>query len=319
MANGKRNRNRSKRNGNTSTGPSRTPVTTLRRTFRYFDTVKLNNTAGAGTDRYAYYSSYLTPQPQNALGFKDAQQTFEFWKIRRFRVRVQPGYNAYNQSYNTINLDALAAMQIWTAADFSFNESVSGVSVCSYNNAKVHTLSLNGIKTIVNTECRINQKGTFPFSILPGSTCLDTSTDTGNSNVWSGAQLFMRMQGNDSSNYLPSVQLIYEVDVEFKQPAYQNRPDTFEVQIVGSKLVTIPDGSNPESTREYVVTGYTLNDTGNVMRLERADGQPGSLDYTQEEFWEVYFYQKSGKYFNDRPITYDGPVPRKPLSWQPTV
>jgi hypothetical protein len=290
----------------------------LKRTFRYFETAKLNNSAGSGNDRYAYYSKYLVPEPQKATGFKDAQQTFEFWKIRRFRVRVQPGYNNYNQSYNTINLDALAAMQIWTAADYSFNETVSGVSVCSYNNAKVHTLSLNGIKTIVNTGCRINQKGTFPFTILPGSTWLDTSTDIGNSNVYSGAQLFMRMQGNDNANYLPSIQLIFEVDVEFKQPAYQNRPDQFEEQFIGSKLTTIPDGSDPEVTRDYVVTGYTLNDVGNNVRLERSDGQAGSLDYTQEEFWEVFINQSSGKYFNDRAIIYDGPIPRKPLGWTPS-
>jgi len=317
MANGRKPRRGNNRNGNTSTGPSRAPRTQLKRTFRYFETVKLNNTAGTGNDRYVYYSTYLTPEPQKATGFKDAQQTFEFWKIRRFRVRVQPGYNSYNQSYNTINLDALAAMQIWTASDYSFNETVSGVSVCSYNNAKVHTLSLNGIKTVVNTSCRLNQKATFPFTILPGSTWLDTSTDVGNSNVWSGSQLFMRMQGNSSTDYMPSVQLIFEVDVEFKQPAYQNRPDTFESEFVGSKLITQPDSADPENTREYTITGYTINDAGNNVRLERSDGEPGSLDYTQEEFWELFVYQKSGKYFSDRPVIYEGPIPRKPMGWTP--
>jgi hypothetical protein len=145
-------------NGNTSRGPSRWPKTTLKRTFRHTEAITLNNTQGSDTFNYNFYSKYIRPEPEKCLGFKDTQQTFEFWRINKFRVRAQPGYNDYNQSYNTINLDALAAMQIWTAADPSLNESVSGGSIQSYNNAKVHTLSLNGIKTIVNTQYRVKQK-----------------------------------------------------------------------------------------------------------------------------------------------------------------
>jgi len=297
-----------------STGPSRAPATTLRRTFRYFDTVSINNSAGD----YSYYTKYFKPDPAKAPAFQDAQKTFEFWRINRFRIRAQPGYNSYNQSYNTINLDALAAMQIWTASDFSASESISGVNLLSYNNAKVHTLSLNGIKTIVNTQCRVNQQTTNPHLIFPGSTWLDTAQDVADyGNVYSGAQVFMRMQGQDSTNYTPKVQLIFEVDVEFKQPAFQNRPSSFEQQFVGSVLTTIPDGSTPEIKRDYEVTAFTLNSTGNNVRLERKDGVAGSLDYTQEEFWEVYFYQNSGKYFSGRDIIYIGPTPRKPLGWTP--
>jgi len=311
-------RKRSRRNGNTSSGPSRAPNTTLKRTFREFRTINLGNTAGTGDEQYSYYSNYLKPTPESSFGFKDAQQTFEFWKLRRFRVRVQPGYNAYNQSYNTINLDALAAMQIWTASDYSLNESVSGVSIMSYNNAKVHTLSLNGIKTVANTSVRINQNDITPKTILSNRTWLDTSTDmSSGGNQYSGVQFFARMQGQTTTNYTAKLQLILEYDVEFKQPAYQNRPDTFESSIVGSTLTVIPDGSEPEVTREYQCVSYTINASGNDYRFERTDGQPGSLNYDMEELWEVFVYRTSGQYFSNRAANYDGPVPRKPVGWTP--
>lgn len=314
----KNGRRKGSRNGNMSSGPSRAPNTNLKRTFREFKTISLDNVSGSGLDLYSYYSTYLKPTPENAFGFKDAQQTFEFWKLRRFRVRVQPGYNSYNQSYNTINLDALAAMQIWTASDFSLNESVSGVSIMSYNNAKVHTLSLNGIKTVANTSVRINQNDITPKTILSNKTWLDTSTDMSNGgNQYSGVQFFARMQGQSSTNYTASLQLILEYDVEFKQPAYQNRPDGFESSIVGATLTVVPDGSQPDETREYHCVSYTINDSGNDYRFERTDGQPGSLNYDMSELWEVFVYRTSGQYFSNRPADYVGPVPRKPVGWTP--
>merc|ERR1712113_1325699 len=85
-------------------------------------------------------------------------------------------------------------------------------------------------------------------------------------------------------NYIPTLQLILEYDVEFKQPAYQNRPDSFESDIVGSTLTTIPDPSMPEVT----------------------------LDYDAAEMYTVYVNQSSGKYFGDRKVIWSGPEPRKP-------
>lgn len=311
-------RRNNRRNGNTSRGVSRFPMTTLRRTFRESLTISLNNTSGAGEQQYAYYSKYFRPTPETAFGFRDAQQTFEFWRLNRFRIRAQPGYNNYNQSYNTINLDALAAMQIWTAADPSLNENISGISIKAYNNAKVHTLSLNGIKTLVNTKCKINQTAVGnPMPLLPNNAWLDTSTDMVD-NKYSGTQFFAQMNGVTGTNYIPTIQLILEYDVEFKQPAYQNRPDTFELDIVGATLVVIPDPSEPEVTREYTCVSYTINGTGNDYRFERSDGEPGSLNYDQEEMWEVYYYRTSGIYFSNRLAVYTGPIPRKPVGWVPS-
>jgi len=317
--NGRRNGRR--RNGNVSSGPSRSPRTTLRRTFRNFVNIELNNTSGTSAlQQYAFYSQYLAPTPGECLGFKDAQQTFEFWRLNKFRIRVQPGYNNYNQTYNTINLDALAAMQIWTAADFSFNESISGVSIMSYNNAKVHTLSLNGIKTIANTSCRINQNNTVPKTILPASTWLDTSEDLNlQSNNYSGVQFFAKMDGIVATNYLPKIQLIFEYDVEFKQPAYQNRPNTFESDIVGAKLAVIPDPLLPEETRIYECARFNIDATGYNYRFVREDGLPGFLNFDAKEMYDVYVYRTSGQYFDNRTADYTGPIPRRPSDWVPTV
>merc|ERR1712130_988838 len=103
--NGKRN---GKKNGNGRV--SRTPVRTLTRTFRNFQNVSLNNSTGSGGDAYAYYSTYINAKPSECQGFRDAQSTFEFWRINKMRVKVQPGFNGYNITYNTVNLDAVAAM-----------------------------------------------------------------------------------------------------------------------------------------------------------------------------------------------------------------
>lgn len=308
----RRTRRRRGRRGNVSSGPSRAPRTTLKRTFRDFITVNLDNiTAG-----YSYHSKYYSPNPVNCIGFRDTQQTFEFWKLNRFRIKIQPGYNSYNQTYNSINQDAIAAMQVWTASDFSAGETLAGTSILSYNNAKVHTLSLNGIKTVVNTAVRLNQRALMPRTILPANTWLDTQDDiTTTGNIYSGAQLYARMQGQTTTNYVAQLQLILEYDVEFKQPAYQNRPNYFESSIVGSTLTVIPDGNLPEITRSYNCVSYTINATGNDYRFERSDGQPGSLNYDLEELWEVYIYRTSGQYFNNRSADYQGPIPRRPLNW----
>jgi hypothetical protein len=278
----------------------------------------LNNTTGNGLNQYAYFSKYIAPTPEVCTGFKDAQQTFEFWRMRKIRVKAQVGYNNYNQTYNTVNLDAVAAMQLWTAADFSANETVSGTSIMSYNNARVNTVSFNALKTIINTQTRVNSSSNNPLTILPNTTWLDSSSDMTTSK-YSGFQLFARMPGVSATNYLPEFQLIFEYDIEFKQPAFQNRPSTFEAEFVGSKLEVIPAASSPDEFRSYDIVSYTMDASGNDIRLERSDGQPGSLNYTQEEFWEVYVNQTSGSYFGNRKIIYTGPEPRKPLGWSPSV
>jgi hypothetical protein len=234
--------------------------------------------------------------------------------MQRAKVMVQPSYNNYNQTYNTVNLDSAMAMQVWTAADYGLNESVSGVSIMSYQNARCHTLSLNAMKTVVNTNCKLNLMGQTPLAVMPVSAWLDTSTDQG-TNRYNGFQLFARMPGVSATNYLPEIQVVFEIECEFMQPAYQNRPTTFESSIIGSSLSVIPDGAHPEISREYEVVSFTLNTTEHDYRLERVDEEPGSLNYTMEEMWEVFINGNSGKYFGARNSQWTGPPPRKPLGF----
>lgn len=312
------NRVRQSRNGNNGR-VSRTPTKGLTRTFRTFKNISLNNSSGSGDNAYVFYSTYFNAKPSECSGFRDAQSTFEFWRLKKLRCKIQPGFNGFNQTYNTINLDVVAAMQCWTAADLSANETVSGTAIMSYNNARCTTLSLNGLTTVADTRCKLNDYSTTPTSLLPYSTWLDTQEDLSDSKVkYSGLQLFVKMPFTLSTDYRPMVQVIFEYDVEFKQPAYQNRPNSFEMDIVGSILEVQPVGSSTD-LRAYKCISYTIDGDGGDYRFERVDEEPGSLNFTKEEFWNVYYTQKSGTYFSNRPIRWTGPIPRKPSGWQPTV
>lgn len=306
--------------GKRSNGPSRTPSTTLTRTFRYVKNIQLNNSSGSGLDQYSYFSKYFNFEPKLAVGFRDAQSTFELWRMKNAKVSALPGYNSYNQTYNTINSDAAQAIMVWTAADLGANETISGVSLQSYNNAVCNTLSYNSLKPIVNTKARINTFGSTPRMIMPSTTWLDTAADT-TTVSYSGFQMFAQMYGLSATAYLPKIQLIFEIEVEFKQPAYQNRPTLFEAEFVGSTLKTIPDATLPDEFRTYKVSKYILRsvaDGGNEVVLAREDGLPGFLLYTQEEFFNVYVNGSSGKYHDDRRAIYTGPIPRKPINWVPS-
>merc|ERR1712046_291850 len=206
MANGKMRKNGNGRNTN---GPSKQPQRTLTRTFRYMERFSLNNTSGSGDDQYAYYTKFVKFNPEKAFGFRDAKRTFELWRAKKARVYIQPGYNNYNQSYNTINLDSALATTVWVASDYGINETISGIDLLPYQNARFHSLSINGYKKIVDTTLRINNSGESAIPVFPGSTWLDTSKDM-SSIEYSGFQLFTMMQGMDSNNYLPKYQMVVE-------------------------------------------------------------------------------------------------------------
>lgn len=320
MPNGSRQKSRKgnmRRNNNSRI--STTPRVGLTRTFRTFANVSLDNATGSGNDEYAFFSRYYNAKPSECADFRDAQTTFELWRLKNMRIKLQPGYNGFNQTYNTINQDAIGAMQCWTCADLSANELVSGISITSYNNARVSTLSLNGLKTVVNTRCKLNDVTTTPKTLLPYSTWLDTSTDLQDSKLkYSGAQVFLKMPFKLSTDFIPMVQVIIEYDVEFKQPAWQNRPTSFELGVIGSILEVQPVPGTLD-LRPYVCKSYKIDGDGGDYRFERQDGEPGSLNFTQKEFWEVFYTQTSGTYFGGRKIKWTGPIPRKPQDWTPDL
>lgn len=298
-----------KRRNNGGQGPSTSPSRTLSRTFRYMVNFQLNNTTGNGVDQYAYYSKYLKFDPTQAFGFNDACATFELWRMRRARVYIQPGYNSYNQTYNTVNLDSALSTTVWTAADYGNNENISGVDLFSYQNARFHSLSINSYKKIVDTRTRLNMQTDQPIGILPASTWLDTSLVNSSTDLkYSGFHLFTKMPGMSATSYLPKYQMILEVDIQFKQPAWQNMPSTYLRSIVGSKLeCDLPD----ETVRNYLVEKVIFETGTQSIRLVREDGEPGSLTYTLQDFFEVYKTGKNVGYFSNLPCRYTGPIPLK--------
>lgn len=316
MTKGRRNRKRNRRGRNrnrTGGNISRTPNVALRRTFRYVRNYQINNVSGKGIDIYGYFTKCLQPRPDLAPGFKDACATFEAWRLNRVRVKVMPGYNSYNQTYNTINADAVAAMQVWSVADLTNTEVISGETIYSYNNAKVNTLSSNNLTTVCDYRPLLCSKGAN--SVILTNTWIDTANDLDPTQVsYSQFQLFVRTPGITATNYLPQFQVIIELDVEFRQPAYQNRPTSFESSFVGSTLEVTPAALD-QGMRTYTVLYFKNDGADNEIFLIREDGEPGSLTYTQKEFWEVYVYQTSGKYFGGRRIIYTGPAPRRPVGW----
>jgi len=279
---------------------------TLTRTFRYMSRFELENTTGSGVDQYAYYSKFIKFDPEKAFGFRDAKRTFELWRMRRARVYIQPGYNKYNQSYNTINLDSALATTVWVASDFGINETISGVDLMSYHNARFHSLSLNKYQKICDTTVRLNQTSGAPITVWGPNTWLDTSLDMTNVE-YSGFQIFTMMQGITGTDYLPKYQMVIEVDCEFKQPAWQNISTSFEKDAIGSKLDC--EISDQELSRVYVLTDYNRDGNGATLRFEREDGEPGSLTYSVADFHTVYATGRNVGYFGNRRVSYTGPIP----------
>merc|ERR1711924_131848 len=108
---------------------------------------------------------------------------------------------------------------------------------------------------------------------------------------------------------------------EFLQPAYQNTPSSFATGAFNIKLVTQPNSNDPTELRTYVFEWYKVetDTSGNRVfniHLKREDGQSGSLTYTNAELIDVLKTGTSGKYFDGRRATYDGPTPPSKI---PTV
>jgi hypothetical protein len=322
VKNGNNNRRKGRSNGarcggmsrSNAQGPSTTPQQTLKRRFRSIEYFSLNNTTGNGEQQYAYYSKYKIFDPTTVLGFRDAAKTFELWRLKRAKVYIQMGYNSYNQTYNTVNLDAALSSCVWTAADFGNNESISGVDIQSYDNARFHSLSLNKFLPIVNTACRLNNENISVRSVLPASTWLDTATsvnangmDTANQQ-YNGYSLFVQMPGMSATNYLPRYQLVTEYEVEFMQPAWQNISSTFDVTIMDA---TLDCEISDTERRVYKMDRLTREASGLEYHLVREDGQPGSLTYSASDMFQVFATGANVGYFGNRPCIWTGPKPLK--------
>lgn len=307
--NGSRRRTPTK-NGN---GPSRQPSKRLTKLFQYTETIFLNNS----TSEYSYYSKYIRPDITKAVGAQAQFAAYELWRLKKIKVAIQMAQPKDGDNF-TNSINNATSSTIWTAADFGANESVSGVTIMQYQNAKKNTPSLNKWTNIVDTTTRVNSKLTgsnnYDF-IMPANLMVNTTNF--DSSFYSGYQLFIQNFGtqNQSIDYQPTYTLITTLEVEFLQPAFQNLPSTFVANAFAIRMVTKP---TPESERTYVFDRIMVekNEDGvreMTIRLTREDGEPGSLTYTSAELRDAIATGTSGQYFSGRHIIYDGPYPPREI------
>jgi len=269
------------------------------------------------TSTYQYLSEYLKPDITQCTGAQVQFAAYELWRLKSIRVYIQ---NASQQGTSTSvgvnNIADVSNTTVWTAADYGFNENISGETIMQYQNAKKNTLSLNKWVKIVDTPSRINGKltGSGKDFIMPSSMWVNTTEF--NSDFYSGYQLFVQNFGSVGFDIgvQPSVTIVTELIVEFMQPAFQNNASSFSQRAFGMRLVVSPDSSDPSLKRSYVFNWYKVQTNAEGDRvfeihLVREDGEPGSLTYSNVELLEAIQTGTSGKYFNGRPAAYDGPYP----------
>lgn len=293
------------------TGPSRGPRVCMLKKFQYTEARFLNQ----ATSTYQYLSEYLKPDITKCTGAQVQFAAYELWRIKNIKVYIQNASQTQTFS-NQSNISDVSNTTIWSAADYGFNENISGETIMQYQNAKKNTLSLNKWTKIVDTPSRINGKltGAGKDFILPASMWVNTTNFS--SDFYSGYQLFIQNFGSVGivPELQPAVTIITELIVEFMQPAFQNNASAFSQRAFGMRLVTQPDSSDPSIKRAYVFNYYRVmkNADGDrvfEIHLVREDGESGSLTFNNTELLEAIHNGTSGKYFNARPATYDGPYP----------
>lgn len=304
------NRKRSRRNslpiGN-GTGPTRTPATTLTKRFQYLETIALDN----ATSTYAYRGEFMRPDITKAIGSDKQFGAYELWRLKRIKVSIQlAGTQENDQSQRLLN--AVANTTIWTAADLGSNEDAIGAAIMQYQNVKRNTLDLNKWTRIVNTAANINTSlvidggGTSTYSfVLPRSTWINTTEF--NSKMYSGYQLFI--QNFAALGLTPTKQLAFQLStelyVEFKQPAWQNVPSTFERNFLTHGLrVMLASGDTNFTTLSPKET--KLSSEGLIVTFTH-----NGIDYpfTPAELKHVINTNTGGARFQNRVAEYDGMVP----------
>lgn len=241
------------RGGRRANPRARTPVRTspkgatnfdntiYKRTLRYSFQVNIDNE----TSWYKYYSTFVQFQPHLSHSWNDVRNAYELYKVVRGRAFIATAFQA-NQSSNYINnfIGMNAATTVWTAADLCNNETISGVQIMDYNNAKFHIPSLTNYKKICDTIVRFDDVNASHL-VLPGSTWLDTGVGDAYGN-FNGFQLFIKLATTDSISqvYRPTFNIIIEMDIHFKQPSFQNIASTFTQKFIGSYYIT-PNSTPP--------------------------------------------------------------------------
>lgn len=221
-------RNRNRRNNRHAVrvapkAPAQRPTRTFTRTLRQTQSLTFDNVGISS----AIIQGRIRADPRAYVDWEQAATPFEMFRVKRLRCFVIPT-TLPSASFQTLLVNTTSTT-IWTAPDYTADETVAGTNIKSYQNARFHTMGLNNFKKIVDTDVRLNS---LQGGVLPPSTWLPTQTANVNGGWdptvlnYTGFQLYC--ENNALFNVSPSLQaglsLVLEIDIEFKQPGFATPP-----------------------------------------------------------------------------------------------
>lgn len=195
------------------------PTRTFNRTLRQTQVLAFSNTSTV----YATLNAVVKADPRSFVDWDLAASPFEMFRVKRLRAFVLPA-STPSATFQT-QLANIASTTIWTAPDYTNDEITLGNNIKSYQNARFHSMSLNGFKKIVDTDVRLNS---VQGGVLPPSTWLPCQASN-NAGGWdptqinySGFQLWAENPSilNISPSFTAALSVVYEIDIEFKQPGF---------------------------------------------------------------------------------------------------
>jgi len=208
--------------------PSRNPMVILKRTFIKQEIKTLDNSTELSGNTF---SGYLSNKLTDFYAAQEAANTFEYYRITNVKVQIIPCTQAtYNNtaSYAAIvttlqqPVNAAATTLVYACTDWTGNE-IAGANVKAYNGCSVKTMSATNLKTIASYRPKPYSQAADHL-VRPN----DTWCSTIGSNVkWQGLQLYICNANGASTVWsspqvMQSVNVVTTIQVEFKQPAFQN-------------------------------------------------------------------------------------------------
>jgi len=223
------------------------PTRVFTRTLRQTQVLPFTNTS---TD-YATLNAVVKADPRSFVDWSLAAAPFEMFRVKRLKAFMLPS-SLPTSSLDTL-LRTISATTVWTAPDYTNDELTLGNNIKSYQNARFHTPALNDLKKIVDTDVRLNS---VQGGVLPPSTWLPTQASN-SAGGWdptqinySGFQLWAENPSlfNVSPSFQGSLSLVFEIDIEFKQPGFVT-PATALGQLPGLAIIdaTGEDDENENS------------------------------------------------------------------------
>jgi len=247
-------RKNGRRNGNrlavrsSPKAPAARPMRTFSRTLRQTQILPFNNVSTV----YATIRSVFRADPRSFVDWEQAATPFEMFRVKRLRAFMLPASEPTG-SLETL-LRTISSTTVWTAPDYTYDEITPGNNIKSYQNARFHSVSLNGFKKIIDTDVRLNS---VQGGVLPPTTWLPTQASN-TAGGWDPTQInytgFQLYAENPTLfNVAPSFQgtlsLVLEIDVEFKQPGFVT-PATAIGQLPGRTIA--PDSDDEEQQEDGI-------------------------------------------------------------------